>query len=248
MLSNSGLQIEWSGPRWKGAVLDKTHLVLVSGDFAIHSAVIMRANDYLKNNPSITTLEIANLIAGLIIDYTMKDAVRLYLAPLGMNEKSFMESSKLMNGEISLDLSNRLILHNVEVEALVLGCDSKNDAQIYKINNNGLVSCHTDFGFASIGIGQVHSDAHFMSENYRHNVGYYRAAYETFCAKKRSELAPGIGVETDMMIVNADGVTPIDLEFIKKMNYLYQKNVSKYKKFSERAERNLMTFDHRRTN
>jgi hypothetical protein len=73
---------------------------------------------------------------------------------------------------------------------------------IFHINGNGLSVCQTDIGFVSIGIGADHANLQLMSQGYsRHSVDFYAALSLIYAAKKSSELAPGVGKETDIFFM-----------------------------------------------
>jgi hypothetical protein len=103
-----------------------------------------------------------------------------------------------------------------------------------------VVTSHDDIGFVSIGNGGVHASAQFMLASYTHVVAYYRALYQTFAAKKRAEVAPGVGDFTDMFLINRNGVTQVPPAVIDVLNEIYAKNLERVRRFPEEAEGQLV--------
>jgi hypothetical protein len=101
MLTDIGLGIEYQGSRYKGSVLGKQHMILqhmilVSGDVTIHSAMLLQLAPVLAATAEITTLEMAELCAGFLREYRMKEASRLFLWPLNLDENSFLARQRTM--------------------------------------------------------------------------------------------------------------------------------------------------------
>jgi hypothetical protein len=239
MLTDIDLGIEYQGSRYKGTVLGKQHMILVSGDVTIHSAMLLQLAPTLAASQAITTLEMAELCAGFMREYRMKEAARLFLSPLNLDEKSFLAQQRTMEPSLVIELANQLQGHKIEAEALVLGCEGK-QAHLYRVDRSGVVTCHDDIGFVSIGNGGVHASAQFMLESYTHAIGYYRALYQTFAAKKWAEVAPGVGNFTDMFFITRDGVTQVAPAVIAVLDEIFAKNLERVKKFSEEAESQLI--------
>jgi hypothetical protein len=143
--------------------------------------------------------------------------------------------SKLVN-----DLANELINYKIGVEAMILGCDELDaGAVMYRVDSSGRVRNHSDIGFLSIGEGGVHSSAHFMFESYSHTNTYFRALYQTFKAKKRAEVAPGVGELTDMFLITNNGAAPIARELIDALEKIHREDVRRAKERPAEVEREL---------
>jgi hypothetical protein len=241
MLTDLGLGIEYQGSRGKWAAFGRQRLVLVAGDMAVHSEILRRMHTVLGAVELPSTPETAELVAKELRTYRASDAAKLYLAPLGLDDNSFISRQRSMESQLVLELANQLQDHTVDAEALVLGCDN-GQATMYRINKSGLVRNHSDIGFVSIGNGGIHSTAHFMFESYSHATTYYRALYQTFKAKKRAEVAPGVGEFTEMFLVNRDGAFPIQREVIEALEKIHQEDREKARTRPDEVEEELAKF------
>jgi hypothetical protein len=73
-------------------------------------------------------------------------------------------------------------------------------AHIYSATD-GKIQCHDAMGFAAIGIGARHASSQFMLARHSAMQPLAETLQLTYFAKKRSEVAPGVGPLTDMSLV-----------------------------------------------
>jgi hypothetical protein len=242
-LTDIGLGIGYEGSRFKGSILPNKQLVLVSGDITVHSAILAKLGDSLTDQPPTPTLEMAETVGELMRSYRMIEASRLYLAPLNLDENSFISQQRTMEPSLVIELAAQLQGHKIEAEAMVVGIDEDNKASLYRIDGNGLVTNHSDIGFVSIGSGGIHSSAYFMTTSYTHATMYYRALYHTFAAKKRSEVDPYVGTYTDMFLLNRNTVAQIPRQMISELEKIYAERIEREKLLPEEAEMRLIEAD-----
>ena len=85
------------------------------------------------------------------------------------------------------------------VEALITGIDSTG-AHIYVVTNTE-VACRDAAGFAAIGAGCWHANSQFMFAGHTRFSPLPESLLLTYAAKRRAEVAPGVGVGTDMFTI-----------------------------------------------
>jgi hypothetical protein len=83
-----------------------------------------------------------------------------------------------------------------EIEGIVTGIDPTG-AHIYVVSNRG-VGCRDSVGFAAIGAGYWHANSQFMFAGHARSKPIPQTLLLTYAAKKRAEVAPGVGEATDM--------------------------------------------------
>jgi hypothetical protein len=103
---------------------------------------------------------------------------------------------------------------------MVAGVCDKN-AGLLRIDDYGVVTNHTDIGFLSIGSGGIHSSAQLMYEPFSHQRHYFKALHSTFLAKKRAEVAPGVGAATDIFRINRDNVVRVPDPIMANLEKVY---------------------------
>ncbi len=73
-------------------------------------------------------------------------------------------------------------------------------AHIYSAQN-GDVTCQDGVGFAAIGAGYWHADSQFMFAGHTRTRPMPETLLLSYSAKKRAEVAPGVGEGTDMFFI-----------------------------------------------
>jgi hypothetical protein len=81
---------------------------------------------------------------------------------------------------------------------------SRTSAHIFQIRN-GVVSCADRVGFACVGAGAWHANSTLMAFGHTPNTSLSKAVFNLHVAKKRAEVAPGVGSETDTFVVTGLG-------------------------------------------
>jgi len=175
--------------------------------------------------------------------WTVKDVAELYashrniakgnkaensiLTPLGLSRDTFIARQSAMKDEFIAFLTNRILNYNVpDIEAIVTGIDMDGGAHIFVVNNDN-VSCWDNIGFASIGSGSRHAKSQFMFTGHSRNALLPESLLLTYTAKKRSEVSPGVGEETDMFMMgpHLGSYVILNQETMRKLNESYKKMI-----------------------
>lgn len=123
--------------------------------------------------------------------------------------------------QIVVDITNEIRTYSLEIEALIVGCDSDKDAYIFQIDGEGIITHHHDINFAAIGIGSAHAKSYLMFSRYQKLTAYFRVLPIVYGAKKQAEAAPGVGTETDYYLIRRDGIFPVPIELISVITEHY---------------------------
>jgi hypothetical protein len=119
------------------------------------------------------------------------------LMPLGLTTDSFVARQDEMQEDFLRKVGDKLLGYELdELEVIICGLDSEG-AHIYLIDN-GKVSCHDDIAFAAIGAGGRHAASQFMFAGHTRLNSVATTMMLVYSAKKRAEVAPGVGEITDM--------------------------------------------------
>jgi hypothetical protein len=145
---------------------------------------------------------------------------------LQAQQKDFSES---FVNTIMSRLQNR---RPVDTEALVVGSDGEN-AQIYLVDAYGNDTCLDGVGFGAIGIGGWHAKSRMMQAGHVSSRVFPTTLAVLYTAKKNSEIAPGVGKNTDMHVVLKDGVFPLWDHVPPELGRLYSKYMEELSKLGE---------------
>jgi hypothetical protein len=231
MLTSGDIEFE---PNVSSKIVPVTPSIMAmsAGDASFNAEITLAVNSSVTNrkmgSPNLFPVKDA---ADLFVEgrsvIKQKRASTELLSPLGLTLNEFMRSQRDMDSNIVENLTRDLINYDVpNTSTIVLGIDATGP-HIYIIDD-GNVRCNDSIGFAAIGIGARHAESQFMLQRHSWNSSLVDALLLTYVAKKRSEVAPGVGKGTDMFIVqpapvlgnvNIVGITP---DVIERLDQIYQ--------------------------
>lgn len=212
--------IEYEPPQLKVSFQGRHTIIMVAGDYPTHTEALHRVSRILRNTPNLDPQERAEAYAASIRDVKFRQACGLYLAPLGLTSEIFQKND-LCAESILGDLAARVMEYRGEnTEAIIVAADD-HSAHLYYMDKNAKVNCHDDVGFIAIGLGAWHAKSHLMQILYHNRVPFSGALGVVYTAKKRAELAPGVGVATDMFLLNKLGWEPIADDILAEVSRVY---------------------------
>lgn len=216
-------------------------VVMTAGDSALHAEILrdvhLTVTERIEKEPK-NWWRVRDIV-GLYLRYynsiKLKRAESHILAPFGLDQSSFIAKQQSMVERFVSEISEKLMRFQLPlVQAIVAGVDMDGGPGIYPhiyvieaSDDSGQAhyACYDTVGFAAIGIGSRHALSVLM--NARHDpttTDLFKAVLLTYMSKKQSEVAPGVGVGTDMFTIRPQlgsfiGVPPHILE---KLEATYQ--------------------------
>ena len=213
--------IEFEPPQTKIYPLTNSILVLVAGDAAAQHSISATANRQMAASGSLLVRDGAEIYANAFAEYRKRRNERAILAPLGLDLQAFIANQKSMLPEIAARITRDLTLDDLEIAGIVAGVDD-HGAHVYVIRDPGQPICHDSIGFASIGIGSGHAESQFMFAGYQKRESLPNALMLLYRAKKRAEVAPGVGTDTDIYSVSRTGWVAAEEMWTDKLHEIYQ--------------------------
>jgi hypothetical protein len=207
----------------KIAAITPYMLVLVAGDYSVHSQAIQDTTRAVRDARDKSPESIARLYGRSVRAIKLREAEDLYLGPLGMNTDTFVAQQKDMADSFIDRITNQLQSYEGEdVEAIVVGSDAEN-VHLYTVDTRGIAHCMDDVGFAAIGIGAWHAKSRLMQMGYTNRALLAQALASAFSAKKAADIAPGVGEFTDVHLVMKDAYFPLWENVNDKVHELYKR-------------------------
>jgi len=204
MLTSADVQFEPSAGT-KIVLLTSSMFVMTSGDAALQaeicSHVLSEITDRINREPSNwwRVKEAADLYIKYFNEVKNKRAEDAILAPLHLDRHSFIANQQMMAPSLVTDLTKELLNFELpSVSAIFAGFPT--GAHIYTVRNNE-ANCLDAVGYAAIGIGSRHASSQFMFAGHAWNAPFSDTLLLTYYAKRKSEVAPGVGKGTDMVVV-----------------------------------------------
>ena len=181
-------------------------VAMVAGDIAVQAEVFQYVSgvvtERVKTEPENwwKVSDVAELYSRAYVDLRLKRAERASLAPLGLDRNSFIQRQKELTPEVAQRLLRELTSFELPgIATIIAGVDGAGP-HLYVIENH-LVSCNDATGFAAIGAGNWHANSLFMSAGHTRSSPGPRTLLITHRAKRKAEVAPGVGAETDMFVI-----------------------------------------------
>jgi 20S proteasome alpha/beta subunit len=219
--------------------------ILVAGDTAAQISICNATAAKLPKTPPPAGAEIeaiANLYAAEFIKYRQRESEGVVLTPLGLTLDSFIGRQKEMAPEQVQRLVTDLRRYEFGVEAIICGVDASGP-HIFTVSNPGVVYCHDPVAFAAIGIGGRHAESQFMLASYVRDWPLSHALLLTYSAKRRAEVAPGVGKGTDLLFIEAGGtIIQVSDAIQQKLGDLYTKIVEREAEAATKAREEVDGF------
>ena len=256
--------VQFEPPQSKIWQLTSSIVAMYSGDTSVLTgilrAVAIEANAHVREHPNmwLRVEAVAEIYRRCYWLAHVKGAEDKVLSPLGLTAPSFLGAQGTMDQDVVADLTaqmqewsfpdlNSVIIAGVDVDGPQgpPGTEHITYAHIY-VAHNGEVACHDRVGFAAIGIGTSHAESQFMYSQHNVRETFRDTILLTFLAKKRAEVAPGVGEDTDMFMIGPglgsyttigdhvlDALTAIHQEYQVQLTSAMEEASSKMHQFDE---------------
>ena len=202
-------------------------IVMIAGDYTVHSQALRSTQAQVKGNSTIKPYEMATTYGAAIQSVIRKQAEDVILAPLGLNTDTFLAQQREMSDHIAGALTTQMQeFEGPDVAALVVGIDDAG-GHIYEVDRRGTVRCFDDVGFAAIGIGASHAVSVMAQARYNNALTLAPVLCIAFAAKRAAQTAPGVGVYTDIHLITKNGRFPIWPEVEKRLTDVYDEFAAK---------------------
>ena len=210
--------------------LSNSAVAMIAGEASLQIEILQSlyrfVGERIKAKPQewVPLNDLANEYQGIYQAIKSRKAEARVLRPIGLTLDTFITRQREMSASIVADLTKEIINFDMPaIEAIVSGVDDTG-AHIYVVNNTE-VTCRDAIGFAAIGAGYWHANSQFMFAGHNRNRPLPETLLLTYAAKRRAEVAPGVGAGTDMFSVGPGPGTygPILKEIIDDVDKIYKR-------------------------
>jgi hypothetical protein len=187
--------------------------------------------------------DVAELHARFYSIGKQKQAENAILVPLGLDREKFLSCQHAMSNDFINSIKNQILNFKMpHTLSIITGVDNEG-THIYAVENEK-VYCWDTIGFASIGSGSRHAESQFMLAGHSRISPLPESLLLTYSAKKRAEVAPGVGCYTDMFMVGPSlgSFTEINIKTMTKLEEEYQKMLSAEKNAQISAKKGITEY------
>ncbi len=203
---------------------------MVAGDLAvqteIYQDVYREVGERIKSDPTHwqTVKSVGEIYVKYYFALRSKRAEAAILAPLGLSKETYIDRQRDLSPGLSSKIATELLNFSMpEVGVIIAGRDELG-LHLYVVEN-GEITCRDRVGFAAIGAGYWHANSQLMFAGHTAGTSGQRALTTVFAAKKRAEVAPGVGTATDMFMIgpNLGSYFTVDETIVENLGNLYRK-------------------------
>ena len=218
--------------------------VMVADDILLHTEVFDKVKRpvlerIIKEPDNWWKVEdVADLYSRFYVQVKSMRAEREVLLPFHLSLEEFINRQKEMSPDFVMNIKEKLDKFKTSnISSIVTGVDA-DGPHIFEVNNEK-VSCCDQIGFAVIGIGYLHAAPHLMFSGHVRKSPITRTLIVTHQAKKKSEVAPGVGRGTDMFMIGPKlgSFTPVSEAIVKQLDEIYDTTAKRAEDVYKKGER-----------
>ena len=225
-------------------------VVMLAGDAGLQEDILSRVHDKVREwldqrpNDWIPVRQIADWYQWSYGLVKLQRSASTLLSPLGLTHQTFNAQQQQMSPDLVNELARELINYELPtVGSIIAGVDTTGPHLFTTLQAE--IACQAGVGFAAIGAGADHAASQFMFAGHTSHRDIAQTLLLTYAAKKRAEVAPGVGQDTDMFMVGplVGSYAPIREEpTMKALDRIYKKSQQRIAKSNERAENDAKAF------
>jgi 20S proteasome alpha/beta subunit len=208
--------------------LTENCVVLSAGSALVPTELFNATRSKFSGMPAPSIFEIVQEIKRNFVRLRTIRAEERYFRPLGLTVKDFLENQRSLDNTLVVRLSKYLedarLGGQAGLQILVAGRDSTG-SHIHFVADPGTSECFDSIGYCSIGSGERHADSALIVNDYHIAQPLNKALYLIYEAKKRAEVAPGVGrMYTDVTIISDTGIINLTADQIKELQKVFDKH------------------------
>jgi hypothetical protein len=226
MVSTGDMTLTFERQRMKATKITSKAVILTAG--TVHQPDLIRETMAKAKNEA-TILDIANILKDVYQtcrEQAMVDEIlRPQLAIKSFDD--FQRKQKDLDDHVVMGLMDRISTYDLGLHLILAGIDT--EGHLFRFNNPGTYRSYDSLSYCSVGIGDRHTDTVFAWHRYSNRYSLNEAMYIAFTAKKRAEVAGGVGKLTDILVIEESGIYVIKDDTLDKLEKFYEENEEKSK-------------------
>jgi len=195
---------------------------LSAGDAISANKIISILKNRLTASPSIE--DIAKLASQVYAECRDSEIDNNIFRPRGFSRHQFyFQMHQVLNQNIVYNIDQQVTSFNLNTEILIAGIDDLG-AHLYLVSHPG--ADYKEFhkiGYHSIGSGAIHAMQSMIAFRHTPERSLEATVFNVYASKKRSEVAPGVGKDTDLRIIRKNGIFSLTQSDLAELDEIYNK-------------------------
>lgn len=218
MVSTGDMTLAFEQSRIKAFKMSDKSVVLTAG--TIHEPDLIReARSEARGTDSI--LELARILKNKYQEMRDLRIIDYVLRPVGIRDfNEWHQKQRMFHDGIVMDVSGELSKFRLGLELLLCGVDG-GGGHLFNIHDPGGYMSFDNLSYCCAGIGNRHAEAVLAWYSYSRDFPLQEALYIAYEAKRRAEMAGGVGRDTDLLSIGEEGVQRINTSTIESLEAIY---------------------------
>lgn len=224
MVSTGDMTLTYEQPVKKVTYLSEKIIVLTAG--TVHEPDLIRqAKAQTQDKDNI--LQVAEILKKHFQNIRERHIVDEILRPnAGIQSfDQWRKEQKGLHDSIVIDLYNDITRYKLGLTLMLAGVDT--EGHLILLGDPGTYRSSDYLSFCCVGMGDRHAQNVFAWYRYSREFTLNEALYITFEAKKKAEMAGGVGQSTDIIIIDKKEIKEISSETIKILEGIYENRETK---------------------
>ncbi len=131
----------------------------------------------------------------------------------------YHEKQRTLHDAVVMELNERIRGYQLGLMLLLAGVDEQ--GHVILIADPGIWRSYDNMAYCCAGMGERHADNVFAWYRYTQHIPLNDALYIAFEAKKKAEMAGGVGRATDILLIGHDGIKSVKQETVSALEEVY---------------------------
>jgi 20S proteasome alpha/beta subunit len=181
--------------------------VMIAGNgIAPAFAILAAARDKLAAIPAPSVELVMDSVEAAYQEKRIHDAEAYYLTPIGWTLAEFKSDGLIKLGEVAASqIRDSIDEFEYELDLLVAGFDDHGEGQLFSVSSDrrGIAARH-DLGFYAVGSGETNARFIMTHRRIAPKMVLREALFYALEGKYYGELASGVGLRTDILVMRPD--------------------------------------------
>lgn len=196
--------------------------VLVAGDALAGNELFERVHSQ-DGMTSRNVSEVARSFAGAYADHRLERIKKEILGIRRLTLDAYYANQHSLQPQLVMVVDQGMQQFDPNLEFLIAGVDASG-GHLYSVSNpGGRPISHAVIGYTAIGSGALHALQAMIAFEHGPSCSLAEALFRVYAAKRRAQVAPGVGPETDMAVIREKDIRLVTKEDLQTLDRAYTK-------------------------